>query len=63
MSALKALIEHEKRHVRQEQYELKRGNINIGTQVLIYGFVANYYATAARAAGVAWCAGFGAAAF
>ncbi|HEY5853233.1 MAG TPA: MFS transporter [Aldersonia sp.] len=31
----------------------------IGTQVLIYGFVANYYATAARAAGVAWCAGFG----
>jgi MFS transporter, AAHS family, benzoate transport protein len=31
----------------------------IGTQVLIYGFVANYYATSARAAGVAWCAGFG----
>ena len=30
-----------------------------GTQTLIYGFVANYYATAARAAGVAWCAGFG----
>jgi AAHS family benzoate transporter-like MFS transporter len=31
----------------------------IGTQVLIYGFVSNYYETAARAAGVAWCAGFG----
>ena len=31
----------------------------IGTQVLIYGFVSNYYDTAARAAGVAWCAGFG----
>ncbi|MCY4671623.1 MAG: MFS transporter, partial [Rhodococcus sp.] len=31
----------------------------IGTQVLIYGFVSNYYSTAARAAGVAWCAGFG----
>ncbi len=31
----------------------------IGTQVLIYGFVSNYYATSARAAGVAWCAGFG----
>lgn len=31
----------------------------IGTQVLIYGFVSNYYATVARAAGVAWCAGFG----
>lgn len=30
-----------------------------GTQVLIYGFVANYYMTNARAAGVAWCAGFG----
>jgi AAHS family benzoate transporter-like MFS transporter len=31
----------------------------IGTQVLIYGLVANYYPTTARAAGVAWCAGFG----
>lgn len=31
----------------------------IGTQVLIYGFVSNYYETSARAAGVAWCAGFG----
>lgn len=31
----------------------------IGTQVLIYGFVSNYYETVARAAGVAWCAGFG----
>lgn len=31
----------------------------IGTQVLIYGLVANYYPTRARAAGVAWCAGFG----
>ncbi|NBE51733.1 MFS transporter [Streptomyces boluensis] len=31
----------------------------IGTQVLIYGFVATYYDTVARAAGVAWCAGFG----
>jgi len=31
----------------------------LGTQVLIYGFVSNYYATVARAAGVAWCAGFG----
>ncbi|MFB7781823.1 MFS transporter [Streptomyces vinaceus] len=31
----------------------------IGTQVLVYGFVANYYDTQARAAGVAWCAGFG----
>ncbi|NMM85463.1 MFS transporter [Rhodococcus sp. SRB_17] len=31
----------------------------IGTQVLIYGFVSNYYSTSARAAGVAWCAGFG----
>ncbi|KOS55980.1 MFS transporter [Rhodococcus rhodochrous] len=31
----------------------------IGTQILIYGFVANYYSTTARAAGVAWCAGFG----
>ena len=31
----------------------------IGTQVLIYGFVSNYYPTTARAAGVAWCAGFG----
>lgn len=31
----------------------------IGTQVLVYGFVANYYSTNARGAGVAWCAGFG----
>lgn len=31
----------------------------IGTQVLIYGFVSSYYDTVARAAGVAWCAGFG----
>ena len=31
----------------------------IGTQVLIYGMVSNYYPTRARAAGVAWCAGFG----
>ncbi len=31
----------------------------IGTQVLIYGMVSNYYPTNARAAGVAWCAGFG----
>jgi MFS transporter, AAHS family, benzoate transport protein len=31
----------------------------IGTQVLIYGLVANYYPTRARGAGVAWCAGFG----
>lgn len=31
----------------------------IGTQVLIYGLVSNYYPTSARAAGVAWCAGFG----
>jgi AAHS family benzoate transporter-like MFS transporter len=30
-----------------------------GTQTLIYGFVANYYRTSVRAAGVAWCAGFG----
>jgi AAHS family benzoate transporter-like MFS transporter len=30
-----------------------------GTQTLIYGFVANYYRTGVRAAGVAWCAGFG----
>jgi AAHS family benzoate transporter-like MFS transporter len=29
----------------------------IGTQVLIYGLVSNYYPTRARAAGVAWCAG------
>ncbi|WP_082748516.1 MFS transporter [Nocardioides jensenii] len=32
---------------------------SIGTQVLIYGLVSNYYPTSARAAGVAWCAGFG----
>ncbi|GAB2742312.1 aromatic acid/H+ symport family MFS transporter [Salinifilum aidingensis] len=31
----------------------------IGTQVLVYGLVSNYYGTNARAAGVAWCAGFG----
>jgi len=31
----------------------------IGTQVLIYGLVANYYDSTARAAGVSWCAGFG----
>ena len=31
----------------------------IGTQVLIYGFVSNYYSSNARGAGVAWCAGFG----
>ena len=30
-----------------------------GTQTLIYGFVANYYRTNVRSAGVAWCAGFG----
>ena len=30
-----------------------------GTQTLIFGFVANYYRTHVRAAGVAWCAGFG----
>ncbi len=30
-----------------------------GPQTLIYGFVANYYLTNVRAAGVAWCAGFG----
>ncbi|MCX4903953.1 MFS transporter [Streptomyces sp. NBC_00878] len=31
----------------------------IGTQVLIYGLVSHYYDTVSRAAGVAWCAGFG----
>lgn len=31
----------------------------IGTQVLIYGFVSNYYDTSVRAAGVAWAASFG----
>lgn len=31
----------------------------IGTQVLIYGLVSGYYPTRSRAAGVAWCAGFG----
>lgn len=31
----------------------------IGTQVLIYGFVANYFSTTTRSAGMAWCAGFG----
>jgi AAHS family benzoate transporter-like MFS transporter len=30
-----------------------------GTQTMIYGFVANYYPTRVRGAGVAWCAGFG----
>ena len=30
-----------------------------GTQTPIYGFVAKYYRTQVRAAGVAWCAGFG----
>ncbi|MEI2731276.1 MAG: MFS transporter [Dermatophilaceae bacterium] len=30
-----------------------------GTQILIYGMVANYYRTNVRGAGVAWCAGFG----
>jgi AAHS family benzoate transporter-like MFS transporter len=30
-----------------------------GTQILIFGFVANYYRTNVRGAGVAWCAGFG----
>lgn len=31
----------------------------LGTQVLTYGLTANYFGTSARAAGVAWCAGFG----
>ncbi|AKK08324.1 aromatic acid/H+ symport family MFS transporter [Corynebacterium testudinoris] len=31
----------------------------LGTQVLTYGLTSNYFGTAARAAGVAWCAGFG----
>lgn len=35
------------------------GTGTIGTQVLIYGLVSNYYPTRARGAGVAWCAGFG----
>lgn len=35
------------------------GTGTLGTQVLIYGLVSNYYPTRARAAGVAWCAGFG----
>ncbi|SHN60112.1 MFS transporter, AAHS family, benzoate transport protein [Geodermatophilus obscurus] len=30
-----------------------------GTQILIYGFVSNYYRNNVRGAGVAWCAGFG----
>lgn len=30
-----------------------------GIQTLIYGFVANYFPTRVRGAGVAWCAGFG----
>ena len=32
---------------------------SLGTQVLIYGFTSNYFTTNARAAGVAWCSGFG----
>lgn len=32
---------------------------SLGTQVLVYGFVSNFYPTPARGAGVAWCAGFG----
>lgn len=32
---------------------------SLGTQVLVYGFVSNFYPTTARGAGVAWCAGFG----
>ena len=32
---------------------------SLGTQVLVYGFVSNYYPTPARAAGFAWCEGFG----
>lgn len=35
------------------------GRIFDGYDVVIYGFVANYYRTNVRAAGVAWCAGFG----
>ncbi|OYO24135.1 MFS transporter [Enemella dayhoffiae] len=35
------------------------GTGTLGTQVLIYGKVSNFYATNVRAAGVAWCAGFG----
>jgi len=31
----------------------------IGTQILVYGFVANYYSATTRAAGSAWSAGFG----
>lgn len=31
----------------------------LGTQVLTYGLTSNYFSTASRAAGVAWCAGFG----
>ncbi|HZK32325.1 MAG TPA: aromatic acid/H+ symport family MFS transporter [Corynebacterium sp.] len=31
----------------------------LGTQVLVYGLTSNYFGTSARAAGVAWCAGFG----
>ena len=31
----------------------------LGTQVLTYGLTSNYFDTSARAAGVAWCAGFG----
>ena len=35
------------------------GNGASGTQTLIYGFVANFFPTRVRGAGVAWCAGFG----
>lgn len=35
------------------------GTGTIGTQVLIYGLVANYFSTTTRSAGMAWCAGFG----
>ena len=31
----------------------------LGTQVLTYGLTSNYFDTSARAAGVAWCEGFG----
>lgn len=31
----------------------------LGTQVLTYGLTSNYFDTSSRAAGVAWCAGFG----
>lgn len=35
------------------------GTGTLGTQVLVYGKVSNFYTTNVRAAGVAWCAGFG----